>query len=175
MRRETSSQPKIYMDKKDYIDYLLACSTEELKGEYMKYIKELEKTSQCKSAWVQDPRVFSEADCANTGEQRWILLGLMLIGICKNAWMCNKVRESQEDCLERFTAIVKKIEELFSAFIKGNGTTIAELAAETICFHVCREDPYGLNKRQLMNEPPPYLPNPRSEAYAALKRQRLDP
>lgn len=138
----------------------MTCTTKQLIKEFEQYIGELRKSSQCGSTWVQDPEKFARAECPNTGEQRLVILGLMLIGVSKSVWMCNKVKESQQECLERFTALVKEVETQFVPFIKGDGTSITELAANLLCFHRCREDPYGLNRRQLLLDPPEYLPDP---------------
>lgn len=167
-----SSQPSICFEK-DYIDYLINCSLDQLREEFRVFINEVKKASQCGSSWVLEPLMFSEAECPNTGEQRLVILGLMLIGICKNEWMYNRVKDSMVNCLERLTALQQEIETLFDSYIKGNGTTIADLAAGAICFHVCRIDPFGMNRRQLMDNPPPYLPDPRSFRPPP-RRSRLD-
>lgn len=154
------------MDK-DLLDkYICDYSIEELKMEVSRLLNEMKMARQNEYSWVIDPSAFVKAECPPTGQQRLFLLGFLFVGTYKVTWLCDRVRASQIECLQRFTALHQEVETKLDSLLKGNRTEVRDVldfAAQIICFHRTREDPWGLNARQLQSDPQPYRPYPQFE------------
>lgn len=148
--------------EKTLIDEIISYSTERLKNEYLEFVKQMKDSNKSRSVWIIDPAVFGEAKCPETGEQRMILIALMIIGMCKDEWMCDRLRKSCENHLHRFTALISEINDRLEKMLKGDGTTLVDLAADIVNFNACNIDPYGMNRQQLYG-PRVYLPYPQNK------------
>ena len=120
-----------------------------------------------KAVWVLDPSVFCEVKCPETGEQRMILIALMIIGMYKDEWMCDRLRKSCSTHLHRFTALITEINDRLNKLLNGDGTTIVDFAADIINFNACNIDPYGMNWQQLHGQRV-YLPYPTQKPKMSL-------